>query len=68
MFDRGVGAYHTNPGSVRPSVKSPEQWALARVNSFNYAMKNGKFRGGKHDTDLLPTKHPVRIKMKEDKK
>jgi HK97 family phage portal protein len=68
VFDRGVGAYHTNPGSVRPSVKSPEQWALARVNSFNYAMKNGKFRGGKHDTDLLPTKHPVRIKMKEDKK
>ena len=67
VFDRGVGAYNTNPGSVRPSVKSPEQWALARVNSFLYALKNGKFRSGKHDTDLLPSSHPVVIKMKEEK-
>ena len=66
VFDRGVGAYNTNPGSVRPSVKSPEQWALARCNSFLYALKNGKFRSGKHDTDLLPSSHPVVIKMKED--
>ena len=28
VFRRGVGAYKTNPGSVRPTVKSPEQWAL----------------------------------------
>ena len=34
VFDKGVGAYHTNPASVRPSVKSPEQWAFARVYSF----------------------------------
>jgi hypothetical protein len=34
VFDKGVGAYHTNPSSVRPSVKSPEQWAFARVYSF----------------------------------
>ena len=34
VFDRGVGAYKTNPSSVRPSVKSPEQWAYARVYSF----------------------------------
>ena len=27
IFDRGVGAYKTNPKSVRPNVKSPEQWA-----------------------------------------
>ena len=67
VFNRGVGAYNTNPGSVRPSVKSPEQWAFARCNSFNYALKNGKFRGGKHDTDLLPSNHPVVKKMKEDK-
>ena len=63
VFDRGVGAYHTNPQSVRPSVKSPEQWALARTNSFLYALKNGKFRRGKHDTDLLPKNHPVRKKF-----
>ena len=67
VFDRGVGAYNTNPSSVRPTVKSPEQWALARVNSFLYALKNGKFRGGKHDTDLLPDNHPVVKKMKEEK-
>jgi hypothetical protein len=31
IFNKGVGAYKTNPQSVRPSVKSPEQWAYARV-------------------------------------
>ena len=34
VYDRGMGAYRTNPGSVRPSVKSPQQWAMARVYSF----------------------------------
>jgi len=34
VFDRGVGAYKTNPKSVRPQVKSPEQWAMSRVYSF----------------------------------
>ena len=58
VFRRGVGAYKTNPGSVRPTVKSPEQWAYARVNSFLYVLRNGKFRSGKHDTDLLPKGHP----------
>ena len=24
IFDKGVGAFRTNPASVRPSVKSPE--------------------------------------------
>lgn len=62
VFRRGVGAYKTNPGSVRPSVKSPEQWAYARVNSFLYALKNGKFRSGKHDTDLFPSGHPLSSK------
>ena len=33
IFDKGIGAFKTNPGSVRPSVKSPEQWAYARVYS-----------------------------------
>jgi alkyl sulfatase BDS1-like metallo-beta-lactamase superfamily hydrolase len=39
IFDKGVGAYKTNPASVRPSVKSPEQWAYARVYS---AVMGGK--------------------------
>jgi len=33
IFNKGVGAYKTNPQSVRPSVKSPEQWGHARVYS-----------------------------------
>lgn len=59
VFKRGVGAYKTNPESVRPTVKSPEQWAYARVNSFLYCLRNFKFRSGKHDTDLLPKEHPL---------
>jgi len=34
VYNKGVGAYHTNPSSVRPMVKSAEQWAMARVYSF----------------------------------
>ena len=64
VFNRGVGAYRTNPQSVRPNVRSPEQWAYARVNSFLYALRNGKFRGGKHDTDVFPEGHPLRSKEK----
>jgi len=62
VFDRGVGAYRTNPQSVRPNVSSPEQWAYARVNSFLAALSSGKFRGGKHDTDLFPKGHPLSSK------
>ena len=62
VFNRGVGAYKTNPESVRPNVNSPEQWALARVNSFLYALRNLRFRSGKHDLDLLPAAHPLSSK------
>jgi len=60
VYKRGVGAYNTNPQSVRPSVSSEEQWAMARVNSFLFAVRNGKYRSGKHDTDLLPEGHPMK--------
>ncbi len=59
VFKRGIGAYRTNPGSVRPSVRSEEQWAYARVNAFLYAVRSGRFRGGKFDLDLLPSGHPL---------
>ena len=59
VFKRGIGAYRTNPGSVRPSVTSEEQWAYARVNAFLFAVRTGKFRGGKFDLDLLPSGHPL---------
>jgi len=39
IYNKGVGAYRTNPQSVRPSVKSKEQWAMARVYS---AIMGGK--------------------------
>ena len=60
VFRRGIGAYRTNPGSVRPSVTSEEQWAYARVNAFLYAVRTGRFKGGKFDLDLLPSGHPLK--------
>ena len=66
VFERGVGAFYTSPSSVRPNVSSPEQWAMARVNSFLFALKKGRFQGGKHDTDLLPDNHPVKKEMEEN--
>ena len=65
VFERGIGAYKTNPASVRPNVSSPEQWAYARVNSFLFALRNGRFQGGKHDTDLLPSGHPLSTKERD---
>ena len=62
VFRRGVGAYRTNPSSVRPSVNSPDQWAYARVNSFLRALSSGSFKGGKHDMDLFPKGHPLSSK------
>ena len=38
IYDKGIGAFKTNPASVRPQVKSPEQWAIARIYS---AVMNG---------------------------
>lgn len=39
IFNKGIGAFKTNPASVRPTVSSPEQWAQARVYS---AVMGGK--------------------------
>lgn len=60
VFRRGVGAYNTNPQSVRPSVSSQDQWAYARVNVFLAAVRTGRFKSGKFDRDLLPKGHPLR--------
>ena len=60
VFRRGVGAYNTNPSSVRPSVSSSDQWAYARVNVFLGAVRTGRFKRAKFDTDLLPKGHPLR--------
>ena len=57
-FRRGVGAYKSNPSSVRPSVKSPDQWGNARklklVLNILKARKGGKVnRGRGQDSDLV---------------
>ena len=44
-----------------------DQWAYARVNSFLYCLRTLKFRGGKFDTDLLPSAHPLSSKSAEQK-
>ena len=49
VFNRGIGAYKTNPGSVRPQVKSAEMWAYGRVYSF--VMKRKTTFGGS-DADI----------------
>ena len=60
VFRRGVGAYRTNPESVRRNVSGSDQWAYARVNAFLYAVRRGRFRSGKFDLDLLPSGHPLK--------
>lgn len=66
VFERGVGAYNTNPSSVRPGVSSSDQWAYARVNTFLRAVRTGRFPGGKFDTDLLPAGHPLSTRKSMD--
>lgn len=39
IMEKGKGAYFSNPQSVRPVVKSPEQWGMARIYS---AVMGGK--------------------------
>ncbi|MGB1506007.1 MAG: XkdF-like putative serine protease domain-containing protein [Acidimicrobiales bacterium] len=59
VFERGVGAFNTNPESVRPGVGTSDQWAHARVNTFLQAVRTGRYPSGKFDTDLLPEGHPL---------
>ena len=39
IFNKGVGAFRTNRAAVRPSVTSPEAWAMSRIYS---AVMGGK--------------------------
>tara|TARA_Y100001972_G_scaffold107350_1_gene136436 strand:- start:359 stop:1870 length:1512 start_codon:yes stop_codon:yes gene_type:complete len=70
-YHRGLAAFHNNPASVRPGITSDNQWAMARVNGLLYALRNGRYRSGKFDVDLLPAEHPIKKrekKMKEEDK
>ena len=46
VYKRGIGAAKTT--GTRPNVKSPQQWAMARVNSF-IAKKPGTWGGADKD-------------------
>ncbi len=45
IYNKGIGAFKSNPSSVRPNVKSKERWAYARV----YASLNPKSKAHKID-------------------
>jgi len=49
IYNRGTGAFKNNPSSVRPSVKSEEQWSYARV----YAAINPSSKAHKIDKMFL---------------
>ena len=62
IYDKGIGAYKTNPQSVRPNVTGPEQWGYGRVNGFLHALRTGSFKRKAFDVDLLPSCHPQKKK------
>jgi len=57
IYNKGIGAYKTNPSSVRPNVKSKEQWAMARVYS---AVMGGK--ASEVDSNELKMNHGGKVK------
>ena len=59
VYYRGIGAYKTNPKSVRSTVLSKEQWAYARVYSF-VMKRQGTW--GKADKDLSDRVRSLKIK------
>jgi len=65
VFRRGVGAYRTNPASVRGNVTGATQWGIARINAFLKGLK-GKFPRSAFDQDLLPRAHPLSSKKSSE--
>jgi hypothetical protein len=61
IYNKGIGAYKTNPQSVRPNVKSKEQWAKARVYS---AVMGGK--AAKIDANELKMKAGGEIQERKE--
>ena len=57
IYNRGIGAFKNNPSSVRPNVKSKEQWSMART----YAALDPSSKAHKIDKMFL-------IKKKSKKK
>jgi hypothetical protein len=51
VYRKGLGAYNTNPESVRPQVNSAQQWAMGRVYSFVQRKPATFGKADKHITD-----------------
>lgn len=67
VYDRGIGAFKTSPNSVRPNVKSKEQWAMARVNAF-IRQKKTVWLGPDQDQAKLAEEHWQKHGLPENKK
>ena len=50
VVKKGEAAFHNNPSSVRPNVKSATQWGYARLYAFLNKMEKGVKLN--HDTEL----------------
>jgi hypothetical protein len=42
ILEKGEGAFYSNPESVRPFIKSPEQWGYSRLYSAVMGGKSAK--------------------------
>ena len=49
IYEKGKGAFYTSPESVRPNVKSAEQWGRSRI----YASISPGSKSSKVDKDLV---------------
>ena len=49
IFEKGEGAFYTNPESVRKSVKNPQHWGMSRL----YAALNPRSKAHQIDKKLL---------------
>ena len=58
VYYRGIGAFKTNRASVRPSIKSPEAWGMARVYAF--VMKGKAYKTA--DKDLADKVRKLNIR------
>ena len=59
VYYRGIGAYKTNRASVRPSVKSKEQWGISRVYAF---LMKSPGTWGKADKDIADEVRKLKIR------
>ena len=64
IFEKGEGAFYSNPQSVRKFVKSPQQWAYARVYSAVMGGKASKV--DKKELNLKSNKMAVKYSKQRD--